>query len=684
MQFLIPAKTFSVANHGWFWNFLRPSQAKERGAYQVGADEVYVMPDDTASAHRDWFRLARLDMTKVKMPADWDLKQALASDKSRQTLLIMHGTGSGYGDILSGAYAVDRLKELFRRNGKVLKVAALCREIATVNYYDVCRIRDSFDEVLPFAMTLYEVGQYDWILNTETLIAETAFQTNNFYDYWLIKFGMDPKDEPKNASVAPSPRVMAYMQDECKAIREKLGPGDPLCVLHIHATRLRWIPYQARTELAQALAKKFRLVLTAGFSDAPEIAEWLREMPEDLKARVFDATPYTIRGWDYMGGILQYLADVVVCPDTGVLHLAGILRRPTVAVMFTIEPELRCRYFPTVKAYVAPEWREGPYWGESKLKGKDNLAVLERVNRRDMSDDYLRMWKAFKPDEVVTLAEEALALPKEKPVLTGYRTRQHPRVAVMAYEPETEYFDDRLTLMLVPSILPGDATVDYFPWRPYHHFPLCNYDLVIFGAGSGLNGNVVDQPCLVELLRAARQSIGIFGIEQHAGVHPGRFAELVAALDHWYARTEADLRFLPELPSNAKHLGLWQMTLWPMTEWSWDDCLNIKDQAKAAHAVDRAMLDIPRARRCVSHHLGPFLCALTGAEEVQYVEQFSTDGNNPTGAFGDACEDIFGERFATKHWIEVKREKVAQYKQRVAENVNDLRVAIYGMLGRKP
>lgn len=677
MKLLIAKQDFSVRQSSYFWNFVRPKLATDRGSYQVGADEVYVAPDDVAHTHRKMFNEAKLDMKDVYIPPDWDIKAALASPKKRISVMIMHGTGSGYGDILSGVYAVDRLKARFAKEGKRLHVAALCREIAMDHYYDICRIRDSFDEIFPFAVKLGDLAAFDYMINTETLLGEKAFNEMNFYDYWIHKFGMNPDEEDKKAFIAPSPKVLSFVKEQCEKARADLGPGDPLCMFNVHATRLRCFPMRIRTKFAEVLAKKYRLVLASAASDRDDLQRWIATLSPELKSRIIDMSELSSRGWDYLAGLLIHMADVVVTPDTGVLHLAGLLRRPTVAVFFTIEPDLRTRYMPTVRSYVQPEWRDGPFWGLSKARGKQQSAINEETNRRDMDEDYIAAWDAFQPEKVLDLCGEVMGLQKMPPIISGYKKHKHPRVAVYGYETTTSYFDDRLPLMLIPQILPGDAEVDWFPWRPYKYIPLSKYDLVIFGSGGGVIGSVLDQPGLVELVRAAKHSIGIFGIELREHVDMGRLRDLIGSLDKWYARTANDIEFAG-VP--GRHFGIWQMALWPLTDWRYDETLTVMDQAKKAHETDHAMYDIPMARRCVSHHLGPYLCALSGCESVMYVEQFYGEGKTPTGAFKSVTEEIFGKPWVGEKWYDVNREKVAQYKEFVRQSIELLRAEVVKML----
>jgi ADP-heptose:LPS heptosyltransferase len=687
LQFVIPNQDITISAGTYPWTFVRPKSARDTGTYKLGADEIYVVPDNVAYQHRDKFKIVKVDPKQCYIPATWDIKQALESDVTHPRLLIMHGTGSGYGDILSGVYAMDALKALFKKHGKTLQITALCREIAMDHYFDVCRIRDSFDEVIPFAVKLQDLTRYHWIISTESLLSEKEFNEMNFYDYWVQRFGMNPDDVDKRTSIAPSPKVMEAVKKQCEALKQELGEGDPFCIYNVFASRLRCIAPRARTRLLEALAEKYRILLISNSTDADEMKVWMEGVSEEVKARVTDLSYISGKGWDYATGILRYMADLVVTPDTGILHLAGILNIPTVGIFFTIEPDLRIRYFPRCEGYVQEEWRTGPFWGESKAKGDKQRAIMEQVNLRDMDPDYVEMWDAFECGEVLELCEKVIGTTPVPSRITGYRKGSRPRVAVYSYDTRSQYFDDRLPLMLLPQVLPADCEVDWYEWRPYRHIPLSKYDLVVFGAGGGLTPPILRQPGLIELIRAAKTSIGVFGVEQRTNVDLGELQGFLGAFSHWFARSKSDIEFTDRSVNISRHrvshLGWWGLSLWPMQQWQYDDTLTIADQCREAHQIDHAMYDVPSSRRVISHHVEAMVCALCGAEEVKYVEALEGENGKPKvrpGGFAQALEDIFGRSVKSDRWFKVSQKKVQEYKHAVRSNMDAMRQTIGRLL----
>jgi hypothetical protein len=636
------------------------------------------MTDDCYDQYRENLDVLQID---TPPPPDWSYKEALASNKDFVKVLIIHGTGSGYGDILSGTYAVDRMKTRFKEAGKKLYVAALVRDTAIVHYYDVCRMRDSFDEIYPLALTLGELHGYDYLINTEQLIGDEAFETMNFYDYWLQKFGMRPEDEPKDFRLSLSPRVDDYCKSAASMFKEERPAGTKYCLLNFHATRLRAIPHIKWNDLARELAKHFTLVSVAAGSDADELSQWFAKMPDDLKGKVIDVSHITMKGWDYAAGMLRYMADVVVTPDTGLLHLAGLLNRPTVAIFPTIEPDLRISYFPTVRGYVEPSWRDNPWWGEHKA-GSKQYAIVEQTDMAKQDDDYLALWEDFDPEAIAKLATEVIDVECPTPNIIKYKRNKHPRVAVFSFDRMADYFEHRLQSMLIPSVLPGDAEISWFPWWPYKYTPMCDYDLLIFGGGNGLVGPIADQPCLTELVRAAKNAIAIVGVECPDTHNEQHLSDLLAQFDSVWFRTKHDLEVYGG--PNGKHLGLWQMNCFPMAKWDSDEILTLTEEPRKRHEMDHGIANCARPRRICTHHLSPLLAGLVGAEEFKYLPDLRGKARTPAKAVEPALEDIFGKRLRPDRWHKIDREAVFRYKkEQYGYRTVILRQRIKELLGRK-
>jgi hypothetical protein len=79
-----------------------------------------------------------------------------------------------------------------------------------------------------------------------------------------------------------------------------------------------------------------------------------------------------------------------------------------------------------------------------------------------------------------------------------------------------------------------------------------------------------------------------------------------------------------------------------------------------------------------SGRLHPLLCALASAERVAYREQRETGSGVISGKFRSLLIDVFGRTFPEEQFIEVDRDAVALYKDKVQRGMAGLRLALRG------
>lgn len=102
-------------------------------------------------------------------------------------------------------------------------------------------------------------------------------------------------------------------------------PSTPYCVLHVGAsTRLRyWEPPKWRALIAHVEISGFRPVLSAGPGEEALVAQ----IDPEGRLVSFPGNLSLVQMWRLLGG-----ASAVVCPDTGIGHLARIAGAPTVVL----------------------------------------------------------------------------------------------------------------------------------------------------------------------------------------------------------------------------------------------------------------------------------------------------------------------------------------------------------------
>ena len=134
--------------------------------------------------------------------------------------------------------------------------------------------------------------------------------------------------------VVPSPAEQA----EAARILGNLGFGPGTWVLHPGAGKAQnlW-PAERFAAVAQRAAAAGRQVLVLhGPADAPALAAMLAVLPAELAGKVAPAPPCPVG----VAAALLAGADRFLCNDTGIMHVAGALRVPTLALFGPTEPGL--------------------------------------------------------------------------------------------------------------------------------------------------------------------------------------------------------------------------------------------------------------------------------------------------------------------------------------------------------
>ena len=229
-------------------------------------------------------------------------------------------------------------------------------------------------------------------------------------------------------------------------------------------------------------------------------------------------------------------------------------------------------------------------------------------------------------------------------------------------------FGDRLGYHMINSLLPGEAEVHHLTFRTLHE-ARDKYDLVVLGIGNSLFQPLLGDDVL-DIVARAKASIGIFGTQYRELIPRPAIDRLVERLDTWFARTEDDVLMYGRGRKNVVHLGDWLIDQFPMSKPCEDDPLQIGDEIRPDHALDRAIQMIQRHRQVYSARLHPLLCALTSAELVAYAEQPSAQMPAiASGKFRSMLIDIFGRSYPEKQFFMVDRDAVTRYKARVHRNV---------------
>jgi hypothetical protein len=240
-------------------------------------------------------------------------------------------------------------------------------------------------------------------------------------------------------------------------------------------------------------------------------------------------------------------------------------------------------------------------------------------------------------------------------------------------------FGDRLGLHTINALLPGEAEVHHLTFRTLHE-ARDKYDLVVLGVGNSMFQPLLGDDVL-DIVKRGKAAIGIFGTQYRELIPRPALDRLIERLDTWFARYEDDVLMYGRGRNNVVHLGDWLIDQFPMSQPSEDEPLQVSDEIRQDHPLDRAIQLIQRHRQVYSARLHPLLCALTSAELVAYAEQPSAQMPDiVSGKFRSMLIDIFGRSYPEKKFFLVDRDAVRRYKARVHRNVATVGERIDGIL----
>ncbi|MGH6728362.1 MAG: hypothetical protein ACREB8_17735 [Pseudolabrys sp.] len=251
-------------------------------------------------------------------------------------------------------------------------------------------------------------------------------------------------------------------------------------------------------------------------------------------------------------------------------------------------------------------------------------------------------------------------------------------VAVIA-DGDCGTFGGRLGGQMINALLPGQADIHHLSFDTLNEAH-DKYDLVILGTGGSLFQPLLGDGVL-DIVSRGKAAIGIFGTQYRELIPRVGLERLLERLDTWYARYEDDVLMYGRGRPNVVHLGDWLIDRFMMNTPTLDVPLQIVEEVRPDHALDRAMQVIQCHRQVHSTLLAPLLCALTAAELAAYADQPSEQlPGVASGTFRSMLIDIFGRSYPEKQFFMVDRDAVRRYKARVHRNVAGVAERIDSML----
>jgi ADP-heptose:LPS heptosyltransferase len=260
--------------------------------------------------------------------------------------------GEGMGDVLMTTPTIETLKETFPESAHITYAT-------NTRYLDgglvkVLQYNPSIDEIIDREQV--DEGNYDLVINLHCPCISYERKENppiNRIDLFAAHAGVKPENK--------IPKYYLQTEEIQKAqlflSERRINPSDKLIMVHIFTTTTRRnldnrIFKDALTQLAN---KGYKLLILSH--------------PTDYSTNVvFSNIPNSIVVSEDIRMIAALMSNcnLVLCPDSAILHLAGALSVPTVSIFGHTDPHARINYYQNAVAlWPGGEYMCSPCWSQS-------------------------------------------------------------------------------------------------------------------------------------------------------------------------------------------------------------------------------------------------------------------------------------------------------------------------------
>jgi hypothetical protein len=316
-------------------------------------------------------------ITVIAKPDFSQTRYGLRKLKSNQipgqpiNVAIFNGVGTGYGDLICGTVAIKALYACLRDNNFKPAINLVYEPSREKQYAGIFGGLMIAENGYPGIMTLAEFEEMDLCITTEGLLDDGNFDTTNMIDYFLMRFGIRPVEKINktplvkidcHANMLVEREVEKYRAKDCKK---------KVVLLNFFASGIRRFPKHTWTDFVNECLKSNMIVIINGAGHKDKMfSDWAKKTKVFERDNVYSAENITANGWEYLVSLVNNV-DLVITPDTSLVHVCGALCKPCVAVFYSIDPVLRTVYYPTVIPYCPSQFRSGHYWGKHKIMPGD-------------------------------------------------------------------------------------------------------------------------------------------------------------------------------------------------------------------------------------------------------------------------------------------------------------------------
>ena len=301
--------------------------------------------------------------------------------KEEVKIAILNAMSNATGDHLMGMRAFDywykKVCELLPNTKIVISFFQLDPNgLADITKQYTDKINHLY--MIPNDLTM--LVQQDAYIDLGTLLLRDGFNTQHMIDFFFRSLSIDPETVPaenKRMVYDIDKDVLKQTDEVMNIIKSKKRPI--LLFHHTSSDPIRQLDAaKARSVVAEIINKSDYFVVSA--------------VPlEFSNNRFLDMSTYS-ESLDHFASIIAHV-DAIITVDTCTYHIADAFGTPTVALFTSIDPDLRCRYYPNVKP-IMYETKDGILYGKHKKSTDDKESKKEL-------DHLATLWEKINVDEIL-------------------------------------------------------------------------------------------------------------------------------------------------------------------------------------------------------------------------------------------------------------------------------------------
>ena len=252
-------------------------------------------------------------------------------DLNGKTLLVF--AQAAIGDALCMTPALKEIKKRYPKMKLWVGISGRARPVLEGLPY--------IDKLLPHPAPIKEVVKADYMIKAVEMVGKPQFDNMNMVQYFLWKFHLYfAEDETPDVYIDSS--VVEELKPVFEEVKKLSGKNKVLLFHYLASSIHRTLPPKLLKEIEDLIWEEYTPVICS----LPE---------EDITVEVaLDVYGIRAANLSYLMKDIRYLiaavhlSDAVITADTATLHIAGGLKKPTVAITSHIEASLTSGTYPTV------------------------------------------------------------------------------------------------------------------------------------------------------------------------------------------------------------------------------------------------------------------------------------------------------------------------------------------------